>query len=162
MGAVRPRGELVVRRARSADGSFLRDLSARVFTEFGDYEQVLGEYLVRDGVYTHIAEWQGRSVGFTMLMYYPLAPGSLIADLLAIAVEPGEQGRGVGSSLLESVLDFVANARRTVALERIRLSVADTNYRARALFERHGFRLARDSHGYYDRGQRALHMERGI
>jgi ribosomal-protein-alanine N-acetyltransferase len=97
-----------------------------------------------------------------MLGFYPVPKDELVADLLAIAVSPTAQGRGVGRRLLEHAIHQVEVARRRLAIRELRLSVADTNHRARALFDQLGFRLLEGDHGYYDGGQLALHMSRPI
>lgn len=65
------------------------------------------------------------------------APGQLVMD--GIAVDSDIRGRGVGSLLIEEIA--------AVAAERdcreVRLDVIDTNPRARALYERRGFRAVR-------------------
>lgn len=57
--------------------------------------------------------------------------------MLGIAVAPGWQGRGVGSALLERLLHW---ADRWAGVLRIELHVHADNLRARALYERFGFR----------------------
>ncbi|MCY0947132.1 GNAT family N-acetyltransferase [Streptomyces antarcticus] len=62
------------------------------------------------------------------------ARGELLMD--GIAVDPAERGRGIGGLLLREI--------EAVAVEqgchRVRLDVVAENPRARALYERHGFR----------------------
>ncbi|MCD7437405.1 GNAT family N-acetyltransferase [Streptomyces lincolnensis] len=74
------------------------------------------------------------------------APGQLVMD--GIAVDPRLRGRGVGSLLIEEVA--------AVAAERdcreIRLDVIDVNPRARALYERRGFKAVRTEHTPWLRG----------
>lgn len=64
--------------------------------------------------------------------------GELVMD--GIAVDPAERGRGIGGLLLREI--------EAVAVEqgcrRIRLDVVAENPRARALYERHGFRAVRE------------------
>jgi ribosomal protein S18 acetylase RimI-like enzyme len=66
-------------------------------------------------------------------------PGELLMD--GICVAETARGRGIGSRLLAGI---ESEARRAGAA-RIRLDVIDTNPRARALYERHGFRAV-DTH----------------
>ncbi|MFB7469215.1 GNAT family N-acetyltransferase [Streptomyces sp. NPDC056224] len=65
------------------------------------------------------------------------ARGELVMD--GIAVDPAERGRGVGGLLLREI-DAVAAEQ---GCRRIRLDVVAENPRARALYERHGFRAVR-------------------
>ncbi|MCY9786691.1 GNAT family N-acetyltransferase [Nocardiopsis sp. EMB25] len=64
-------------------------------------------------------------------------PGELVMD--GIAVDPRHRGRGVGGLLLRAVAGVAAEHAR----HRVRLDVIDVNPRARALYERHGFRAVR-------------------
>ncbi|MEU9372511.1 GNAT family N-acetyltransferase [Streptomyces sp. NPDC048255] len=65
------------------------------------------------------------------------ARGELVMD--GVAVDPAERGRGIGGLLLREI--------EAIAVEqgcrRIRLDVVAENPRARALYERHGFRAVR-------------------
>jgi ribosomal protein S18 acetylase RimI-like enzyme len=154
-----------IRRGGAADAAFVREVATQVFAHFGDYGRILPSWLLHDGVLTHIAEEGGASLGYTMLGFYPVAPsasGALVADLLAIAVAPAAQGRGVGKRLLEHAIAHVRSAQRRLAIKELRLSVADTNQRARRLFAQYGFRLVEGEHGFYDGGQVALHLARTI
>lgn len=71
---------------------------------------------------TYVAETDGRVVGFASLV------GD---DLAALFVDPRGQCRGVGSALIEHV---------QTCRSRLSLAVYSDNHRARAFYERHGFR----------------------
>ncbi|MCX4546998.1 GNAT family N-acetyltransferase [Streptomyces sp. NBC_01565] len=64
-------------------------------------------------------------------------PGELVMD--GIAVDPGRRSTGIGSLLLTEVTAVAAEH----GCSRVRLDVIDANPRARALYERHGFRSVR-------------------
>lgn len=66
------------------------------------------------------------------------APGALVLD--GICVDPAARGRGVGTLLLAAAVE---KAKRAGA-KAVRLSVIDANPRARALYERRGFRAIGD------------------
>src|SRR5215813_11708442 len=152
-----------IRRGSSADAGFVREVAEQVFAELGDYGRILPTWLVHEGVLTHIAEEEGVPVGYTMLGFYtagPSRPNEYVADLLAIAVSPRAQGRGIGKQLLEHAVAQASLARRRMAVVELRLSVAEPNVRARRLFEQYGFAFVEGEHGRYDGGQRALHMAR--
>jgi ribosomal protein S18 acetylase RimI-like enzyme len=72
----------------------------------------------------------GRILGFAAVL------GS---ELTHLYVEPGAQGRGIGTALLVH-----AQARRPDGLE---LWVFQQNHAARRLYERHGFTLVRETDG---------------
>lgn len=56
-----------------------------------------------------------------------------------LCVSPAVRGQGVGTRLLEAI----AAEGRARGFASVRLDVVDTNTRARALYERHGFAIAR-------------------
>jgi ribosomal protein S18 acetylase RimI-like enzyme len=150
-----------IRRGNGADGPFVREVAIEVFQHLGDYGRILPTWLLHDGVLTHIAEEAGVAVGYTMLGFYPVGTAGssgLVADLLAIAVSPRAQGRGVGKRLLQHAIEHVRDAQRRLPVREIKLSVADSNSRARKMFAQFGFALVPGEHGYYDGGQVALHM----
>jgi ribosomal protein S18 acetylase RimI-like enzyme len=151
-----------IRRGGPADVDFIRAVAERVFSHFGDYGRILPGWLLHEGVLTHVAELDDRPLGYTMLGFYPVTRGEYVADLLAIAVAPADQGAGVGRQLLEHAIAQARAARRRLPIREMRLSVADSNARARRLFVQLGFRLMQGDHGLYDGGQIALHMSRKV
>ncbi|HJS71975.1 MAG TPA: GNAT family N-acetyltransferase [Acidimicrobiia bacterium] len=64
-------------------------------------------------------------------------PGRDVQYLAHLGVEPTMQGRGVGTILVEHLIEL----GRSAALARAELDVAVTNPRAQALYERIGFRV---------------------
>lgn len=58
-----------------------------------------------------------------------------------LCVQPEERGQGVGSALLGAICE----EGRARGYRAVRLDVVDTNPRARALYERHGFVLDRST-----------------
>jgi ribosomal-protein-alanine N-acetyltransferase len=160
-----PMAMVQIRRATAADASFVREVAVEVFAELGDYGRILPTWLVHDGVLTHVAEDAGVPVGYTMLGFYTAGPtrqNEYVADLLAIAVAPRAQGRGVGKQLLDHAIGQAALARRRMPVVELRLSVAEPNARARRLFAQFGFDFVEGEHGRYDGGQQALHMARPV
>jgi len=159
-------GRYRIRRGGPRDVDFVRRVAIDVFSHFGDYGRILPTWLLHDGVLTHVAEDERSgalvAVGYTMLGFYPVPRDEFVADLLAIAVAPSAQGRGVGKQLLDHAIEHALAAKRRLKLRELRLSVADTNERARQLFEQRGFRLIEGDHGWYDGGQMALHMARPL
>lgn len=76
------------------------------------------------------ALWRG---GALSLLERRVAPGTLLMD--GIFVDETARSRGIGSALLHAV-----KARAAAdGMSSIRLDVVDSNARARALYERHGF-----------------------
>lgn len=149
-----------IRPAIPADFTFIRRLAVRVFSYLGDYGRIIPDWLAHDGVLSFVVEEVGRPVGFTMIGYYRIdgdAKG-YAADLLAIAVSPETQHQGLGRRLIEHAIATARTNRRRQPVRELRLSVAEPNQRARRLFTSAGFVEVPGDHGFYEGGQRALHM----
>lgn len=80
------------------------------------------------------------------------------ASVHTIDVHPEHQRRGIGTTLLRSLLERAENAGATTVL----LEVSTDNAAARRLYERHGFRAGRVRRHYYPgSGKDAVEMQRG-
>ncbi len=80
--------------------------------------------------------------GFIASFYRrPYRPGELVMD--GIAVDERLRGQGVGTRLLQAVIEFAAKHD----YHTVRLDVVDTNPKARALYEKMGF-VATVTHRY--------------
>lgn len=177
--STRPPEGLRFRAATRGDLAFVRELSAEVFDQFGDYGSFLPGYLSHPSVFTTIAEERGTRVGFTMLALVvseqalpvsvvPCAetgaqgqqPRWLDAELIAIAVSPAHQQRGLGTGLMEHALGFAHAWQSTAGVRSIQLNVADTNQRAFDFFSGLGFQVLDPNDGTYPRGQRSIRMFR--
>jgi ribosomal-protein-alanine N-acetyltransferase len=88
--------------------------------------------------------------------YAGLDAGSEVADVMTLAVAPRAQGRGLGRTLLEELVD---RARRRGA-EYLMLEVRDDNLPARRLYERAGFELLTTRRRYYQPGDVDAHILR--
>jgi ribosomal protein S18 acetylase RimI-like enzyme len=154
------RGKSGIRPAGPADFAFIRRLAVRVFSYLGDYGRIIPDWLAHDGVLSFVVEEGGHPVGFTMIGYYRVEGDTqaYAADLLAIAVSPEAQHQGLGRRLLEHAIATARTARRRLPVRELRLSVAEPNQRARRLFASAGFVDVPGDHGFYEGGQRALHM----
>ena len=145
------------------DEQFVRTLSNRVFSIYGDYGTLLPEWMVHPAVMTFIGEQSGEPIGFTMLgLYVPDRERGYVADLLAIAVMPAVQGQGIGRQLLDHALSTAGTLGKRMPVKEIRLDVADTNTQGKRLFSSRGFELAEEDHGAYQGGQRALRMRKKL
>jgi ribosomal protein S18 acetylase RimI-like enzyme len=152
----------VIRPAHARDRAFIHDLAMRVFSRLGDYERILPEWLGHQGVLAFIVEEEGAPLGFTMIGFYPIGRGDprghYAADLLAIAVDPDAQRRGIGRLLVEHAIAIARSMRRRWPVVELRLVVAEDNPRAFSMFRAAGFAPVVGDYGRYSRGQRALHM----
>lgn len=90
----------------------------------GEFEDLVAVFGLASAV------WRGALLA---ALERPVEPGRLLMD--GIAVAPEARGRGVGTRLLDAIVDEAA-ARGADA---VRLDVIDTNPRARALYARRGF-----------------------
>ncbi len=164
----------MIRRAVAEDEGWIRSTAASVYAHFGDYGKIIPSWMSHPGVLTFVecadpdAAAAGVAAadprrGFILLGFYEpadVARGHYVADLLAIAVAPDYQKSGVGRRLLDYAIDLATLAGQRVPVPEIRLTVADTNDRARRMFTNAGFQILDPEHGAYDGGQRAIRMRR--
>lgn len=158
----------MIRRADAADYPWIIASGAEAYHDLGDYTRILPSWLEQPGVLAWIEhDLQHRNRGFAMLGFYleePPAsggPGNVVADLLALAVPPSYQRRGIGTKLLHHVIEVAERVAPTSRITALRLTVAETNTSAQRLYARNGFRVV-DGSSTYDRGQRALRMARDL
>lgn len=166
----------MIRRAELADHPWIVATGAEAYADLGDYTRILPSWLEQPGVLSWIDhDIVGRGRGFAMLGFYleqstPPAPGALpqamqssavVADLLALAVLPAYQRKGIGSKLLLHVIDVAERVAPSSKIHSLRLTVSETNTSAQRLYARNGFRVV-DGSATYDRGQRALRMVRTL
>jgi ribosomal protein S18 acetylase RimI-like enzyme len=161
----------MIRRFQPGDAEWIRRTAALVYAPLGDYGKIIPAWMGHPGVMTFLEVEVGEGAhetrrGFILLGFYEPSegpPGKLSADLLAIAVAPEYQRRGVGKALLGYAIDLAKEAaKENLPVQEIRLTVADTNAPARALFARHGFVVLDENHGAYDGGQRAIRLRKPL
>jgi ribosomal protein S18 acetylase RimI-like enzyme len=158
----------VIRRAELLDHPWIVATGAEAYADLGDYTRILPSWLDQPGVLAWIDhDVQGRGRGFAMLGFYledpshRLADAPVIADLLALAVLPTQQRRGIGSKLLTHVIEIAERVAPASKIDALRLTVAETNVDAQRMYLRAGFAVV-DGSATYDRGQRALRMARPL
>jgi ribosomal protein S18 acetylase RimI-like enzyme len=161
----------MIRRAELADHPWIIATGAEAYHDLGDYTRILPSWLEQPGVLAWIDhDVQGRGRGFAMLGFYlddPAAspdvvvPSQVVADLLALAVLPSFQRRGIGTKLLHHVIEVAERVAPSSHIATLRLTVAETNTGAQRLYARYGFRVI-DGSATYDRGQKALRMARPL
>ena len=175
----------MIRRAEVQDHPWIVATGAEAYADLGDYTRILPSWLEQPGVLAWIDhDVHGRGRGFAMLgLYtediprptsatstgtftYADAPASnsrqhVVADLLALAVLPAFQRKGIGSKLLDHVIDVAERVAPASHILQLRLTVAENNTGAQRLYARTGFRIVEGA-ATYDRGQRALRMVRTL
>ena len=162
MGPRRPQGApegLTVAPATAEHRDFVRALSAEVFARFGYYDATLPPLIGLPWIRTFVAVAAGLPVGFAMCSLEDAAAGEI--DLIAVAVLPEWQARGVGRLLLRHV-EEQARGLLDADAPLIRLTVAEDNERARSVFERFGFKTVPDEPGTYPGGQRSVEMRKRL
>ena len=78
---------------------------------------------------------------------------------LAIAVAGDYQRQGLGRALLRRSIEVARSASAERRVPEMRLTVAEGNVGAFALFEQHGFAVLDRNFGRYDGGQIAVRMQ---
>jgi ribosomal protein S18 acetylase RimI-like enzyme len=158
----------MIRRAEIQDHPWIVATGAEAYAELGDYTRILPSWLEQPGVLAWIDhDMQGRGRGFAMLGFYTEEASKggggqlVIADLLALAVLPAYQRRGIGSKLLEHVIEVAERVAPASHISQLRLTVAEHNTGAQRLYARTGFHIVEGA-ATYDRGQRALRMARPL
>jgi ribosomal protein S18 acetylase RimI-like enzyme len=154
----------LIRRAEVQDYPWIIATGAEAYRDLGDYTRILPSWLEQPGVLAWIdQDSAGRGRGFAMLGFYSedVAGKQVVADLLALAVLPIFQKKGIGSGLLDHVIEVAERVAPASHISQLRLTVAENNVGAQRLYARTGFRIV-DGSATYDRGQRALRMARPL
>lgn len=143
--------DIAIRPAASMDYGFIRALSKEVFSLFGDYEEIIPQWFVNPDVMTIVSFEKMQSLGFAMLYV-------LTGEILAIAVKPEYQGRGIGTELLNNIERIASQ----LGMGRLLLHAATQNEVAEMFFRNASFTVIGKEGGYYPRGQAALIMAKEI
>jgi len=158
----------MIRRAEVQDHPWIVATGAEAYSDLGDYTRILPSWLEQPGVLAWIDhDVQGRGRGFAMLGFYTEdatregGRAAVVADLLALAVLPMFQRKGIGSKLLAHVIDVAERVAPSSRIHQLRLTVAENNVGAQRLYARAGFQIVEGS-ATYDRGQKALRMVRAL
>ncbi len=125
---------------RGDDAGFIKALAQWTFEEYSN-DPGPGTLWMAEHYRTFIATVEERRVGFVVIdvVRQPRA------ELTAIAVAPGERGRGVGASLLA----IAETATRNVGRSSLVAHTADANLAALDLLIKRGYRIVRRLPRYY-------------
>lgn len=149
---------MLIRRANALDQPWLVDLGARAFAALGDYREILPAWMAQDNVVAWVAEEDRERRGFTVIGFFEDGAGGNVADLLALAVEPAWQSRGLGRRLLAHTVAMASATAQAGHLRELRLCVADDNFIGQRLYRTSGFERVVGEFGAYPGGQRAVRM----
>lgn len=158
----------MIRRFSARDRGWVTRIAGAVYRDLGDYARIIPTWLDHPGVLAFVEESAGARPerrAFLLLGFYepPEGPtGSCVADLLAIAVAPQFQRRGIGRAMLGHAIRVAESAGQDGSVWEIRLTVADGNKVGQHLYLSAGFRVLDEDHGHYDGGQRAIRMARSL
>jgi ribosomal protein S18 acetylase RimI-like enzyme len=150
--------KLAFRRANSADLPFTIELSKRVFSIYGPYDEIIAGWASLPHTVTVVVEEMGQPRGFAMINLAPPAQDQVKSELLAIAIFPEYHGRGMGKRLLR----YMENVARSHGVRELFLHTAVINEPARCFFVEHGFTRRDVVDCYYPMGQKALEMSKTL
>lgn len=149
-----------LRAGLAPDLGFLSRLAREAFEHYGAYDRLLPEWARTPGIELTVAEEDGERLGVTLLGFFEeQGRPAAVADLLAIAVTASHRRQGLGRLLLQAAVKRARELARVKVVCALRLTVAEGNAAARALFEAAGFEYVPEQEGQYPKGQRALRME---
>ncbi len=141
--------------ATKDDEDFIRELSAKVFSIYGNYSEILPKLFLYPNVITIIAAEKAYSLGFAILDLIEKKDFDVLTgELLAIAVTPKHHRKGIGKALLNHI-EFLAYQYN---LKRLLLHTAENNIAAQSLFKKAGFEVVGFRENYYPNGQQATVM----
>ena len=147
--------EIRIRFAFDSDSSFIRDLSTKAFSPFGDYGEVVLSWHNSGKSITVIACYEENPLGFAMVSSpFSRYDHNCSSELLAIAIETVWQGRGIGKLLIKRMEKIAIEA----GILTIFLHTAVDNRHARKLFLDTGYRIWQIKKNFYPMGQDACIM----
>lgn len=148
---------ILVRPGRKEDAGFVRALSERAFKLYGDYGDVIAQWLESGVAETLMAVRHGRPMGFAMIgKSAELGTQCNRLELLAIAVQERERRKGLGSRLLREIIRLAKNR----GADELMLHTGSDNTAAIRLFQKNGFEVVGLRKAFYPRGQDALVMRK--
>lgn len=159
----KPNRSIRIRRAFPDDLPFLRSLALEAFSIYGDYETILTDFFLSQGVYTYVADKTRKDVAIPLgILIMAIRkqkrrqPHS--AEIVAIAVERTSQGEGIGSCMIEFAKQWPLSFSGKISIPEVHLSVAESNVEGQSFFQHHGFEIFQKEPWRYPAGQGALRM----
>lgn len=151
-------GHVKIRRAYEGDASFIRSLSKMVFSKYGPYDGILGSFFQEGGGPCFIAEAGGLRCGFLILgrPFGEADKGEV--EIVALAVSPRMQRRGIAGALLEKAEDTLRHA----GVSHVLIHTGLDNKPALAFFEARGFTPLEIRPSFYPMGQSAAAMKKKL
>ena len=149
------KGNTTIRPAKQSDKDFLTRLSGEVFSIYGPYKGTISRWFESDATLTLLSTAGNKPVGFVMIAALPGdTEGETRVEVLAIAVAPGFQRRGIGKELLQCA----EKKAEEWGEHSFFLHTARENLAARRLFSRNGYRPVAIKKSFYPSGLDAFMM----
>jgi ribosomal-protein-alanine N-acetyltransferase len=149
------KGRSMIRPAKPSDKTFIAGLSGKVFSVYGPYRTTVSRWFESGVTMTFISIARGRPVGFVMIgALQGEREEETRAEVLAIAVTPEFQQRGIGEALLR----YAQKCVKQVGEFKLILHTAKENLAAQKLFLKVGYKPVAIKKGFYPSGQDALMM----
>ena len=142
-----------VRHLRLRDMDRVLEIEQASFGAEAYDRNLFAEYFHKCGELFLVADLGERICGYSLTCI-----SGQRAELVSVAVDPPDRGKGIARTLLDSTLRRLR--RRAVA--RLALTVRQSNQPARALYESQGFLERRIIPGYYEDGEDGLMMTKEV
>ena len=139
----------MVREALNQDFNRINEIGLLIKNNFSTIYKI-DEAVKNDYVHIYVYEENNNILGFIQIEDH-----FEITDIINIAVDKEYQGKGIGTILLQYVID-------NTKAEKIMLEVKDINMPAIKLYSKLGFNQIHVRNNYYEDGSNALIMERSI
>ena len=150
---------MLFRVAMDEDLQFISELSAELFSKYGDYDEIVAGWFLEPGIITVVAVERDRLQGFAMLtLDRQRMFDSRRGHLLAIGVSTQHQRKGIGSALLKHMEDLALKYGST----EMRLWTAAENTQGLSFFEKCGFEIIGSNNHFYPKGQAALALTKKL
>jgi len=142
---------------RATHGLKLAEISGQVFSVYGPYDEIIPRWTSLPPIITVVVEEKGQRRGFAMIN--AALEGSVPrGELLAIAISPQYQRRGIGGRLLR----HMEGLARDLGIEELLIHTAPANQAAHRFFGRNGFIQRGFVDCYYPMGQQAVEMSKRL
>lgn len=146
----------MIRQAKGRDVRALIDIENRAFRTDRFTPRSFRYLLSEANAVTLVDEDKSRRIrGYTMVLFHE---GTSLARLYSLAVDPREQGKGIGRALLRA--SFEVAVKHGAAY--MRLEVREDDKRTQALYESEGFHSFDTHPQYYEDDVGAIRMEKKL
>jgi [ribosomal protein S18]-alanine N-acetyltransferase len=150
-----------IRRVRVADLDRIMEIERASFGRDAYDRNLFAEYTRQCGELFLVAERSRKVWGYTLTSLATRKYGGVArkqAELISVAVDPAKRGTGAAKALMDSTLRRL----RPRGVTRLVLMVKVTNARARAFYEKYGFKKIRIVRAYYEDGRDGWSMAKHL